>query len=80
MSKESFKTIMPDHENGTNGAVADPPLLFKLILAQLVHEKGEDAFPDIVKDLKEHTLLKGMDERNMSVPVSLLSIGMTTQY
>lgn len=61
---------MLEHENGTNGAVADPPLLFKLILAQLVHEKGEDAFPDIVNDLKEHPLLQGMDVRSMSVPVS----------
>lgn len=68
---------MAEEEAPSNGDAAGatdspfpPPLLFKLILAQLVNEKGEDAFPEIVKELQVHPLLQNIDERNMSAEVS----------
>ena len=69
------KKVIDEHDKGSNGTVEEdtvtgPPLLLQLILAQLLNEKGEDAFPEIVEDLKHHSLLQGIEERNMTVSVS----------
>lgn len=42
------------------------PLLFQLILAQLVNENGEDAFDKVVAELRAHSLLAGVDECRMT--------------
>jgi hypothetical protein len=47
-----------------------PPLILKLILAQLVNERGEDSFDEIVQELEAHQLLQNIEERIMTKEVS----------
>lgn len=56
----------------TARAKSGPPLILKLILAQLVNEKGEESFDEVVKELRDHQLLQNIKERIMTEEVSFI--------
>lgn len=69
-SKLASKNTTNEQAPAAAAVKSGPPLILKLILAQLVNEKGEDSFDEIVQELKDHQLLQNIDERIMTKEVS----------
>lgn len=65
-SKLASKNTTNEQAPAAAAVKSGPPLILKLILAQLVNEKGEDSFDEIVQELKDHQLLQNIDERIMT--------------
>lgn len=66
--------VVDEKDQGTTEELTKPqdyPLLLKLILAQLVNEKGEESFESIADDLRNHQLLQSMNSREMTAEVSI---------